>query len=180
MPRFVENDSDGRDKISHEFQVEIMFLSERDSMKLNFRGEILLEMRSYERVLMQSTKMRLKVNASRFAVYRNFVRKHRTMHFLFFPATLPGMWSRTFTIGSAGKSFGVTGWKIGWTICPKELIDTITCVHLMFCNSLSSPLQVRSTCNFRDADRNTSVSNPRWILFLHLIMYMYLGNLDPF
>src|SRR5450631_4662038 len=27
-------------------------------------------------------------------------------------ATLPGMWERTVTIGSAGKSFNVTGWKI--------------------------------------------------------------------
>lgn len=27
--------------------------------------------------------------------------------------TLPGMWERTITIGSAGKTFSVTGWKIG-------------------------------------------------------------------
>src|SRR5690606_9315113 len=29
-------------------------------------------------------------------------------------ATLPGMWERTITLGSAGKTFSVTGWKIGW------------------------------------------------------------------
>lgn len=27
-------------------------------------------------------------------------------------ATLPGMWERTVTIGSAGKTFSVTGWKV--------------------------------------------------------------------
>lgn len=27
-------------------------------------------------------------------------------------ATLPGMWDRTVTIGSAGKTFSVTGWKV--------------------------------------------------------------------
>ncbi|KAG7254165.1 hypothetical protein CRUP_019973, partial [Coryphaenoides rupestris] len=27
-------------------------------------------------------------------------------------ATLPGMWDRTITIGSAGKTFSVTGWKV--------------------------------------------------------------------
>ena len=33
-------------------------------------------------------------------------------------ATLPGMWERTVTLGSAGKTFSVTGWKIGWAIAP--------------------------------------------------------------
>lgn len=28
------------------------------------------------------------------------------------PATLPGMWDRTITIGSAGKAYSVTGWKV--------------------------------------------------------------------
>src|SRR6201992_683702 len=30
------------------------------------------------------------------------------------PASLPGMAERTLTISSVGKSFSVTGWKIGW------------------------------------------------------------------
>ena len=37
-------------------------------------------------------------------------------------ATLPGMWDRTITIGSAGKTFSVTGWKLGWAIGPKHLL----------------------------------------------------------
>ena len=31
---------------------------------------------------------------------------------LFLTATLPGMWERTVTIGSAGKTFSITGWKV--------------------------------------------------------------------
>jgi aspartate/methionine/tyrosine aminotransferase len=31
-------------------------------------------------------------------------------------ASLPGMWERTITLGSTGKTFGVTGWKVGWAI----------------------------------------------------------------
>ena len=27
-------------------------------------------------------------------------------------ATIPGMWDRTVTIGSAGKTFSATGWKV--------------------------------------------------------------------
>jgi kynurenine--oxoglutarate transaminase/cysteine-S-conjugate beta-lyase/glutamine--phenylpyruvate transaminase len=37
-------------------------------------------------------------------------------------ASLPGMWERTLTIGSAGKTFASTGIKVGWTIGPQELV----------------------------------------------------------
>lgn len=37
-------------------------------------------------------------------------------------ATLPGMAARTLTIGSAGKTFSVTGWKIGWATGPAHLV----------------------------------------------------------
>jgi aspartate/methionine/tyrosine aminotransferase len=40
-------------------------------------------------------------------------------------ATLPGMFERTLTIGSAGKTFSVTGWKIGWVIAPKDLATAL-------------------------------------------------------
>src|SRR5918911_1380386 len=38
-------------------------------------------------------------------------------------ATLPGMADRTLTISSAGKTFSVTGWKIGWIHGPAELVE---------------------------------------------------------
>ena len=37
-------------------------------------------------------------------------------------ASLPGMFERTVTVGSAGKTFGMTGWKIGWVYGPPDLI----------------------------------------------------------
>jgi N-succinyldiaminopimelate aminotransferase len=37
-------------------------------------------------------------------------------------ATLPGMAERTLTISSLGKTFSVTGWKIGWAVGPRELV----------------------------------------------------------
>lgn len=39
--------------------------------------------------------------------------------------TLPGMADRTVTISSAGKSFNVTGWKIGWACGPAPLIAAV-------------------------------------------------------
>jgi N-succinyldiaminopimelate aminotransferase len=37
-------------------------------------------------------------------------------------ASLPGMAGRTLTISSAGKTFSVTGWKVGWMHGPAELV----------------------------------------------------------
>ncbi len=39
--------------------------------------------------------------------------------------TLPGMAERTVTISSAGKSFNVTGWKIGWACGPAALVAAV-------------------------------------------------------
>ncbi len=41
------------------------------------------------------------------------------------PATFPGMAERTVTVSSAGKSFSVTGWKIGWACGPAPLIAAV-------------------------------------------------------
>jgi len=49
-------------------------------------------------------------------------------------ATLPGMWERTVTIGSGGKTFSFTGWKVGWAYGPTHLIGAVRVVrqHLSF------------------------------------------------
>jgi N-succinyldiaminopimelate aminotransferase len=40
-------------------------------------------------------------------------------------ATLPGMAERTLSISSAGKTFSVTGWKIGWVCGPADLVAAV-------------------------------------------------------
>lgn len=49
-------------------------------------------------------------------------------------STLPGMWERTVTIGSGGKSFSFTGWKVGWATGPRGLIAAVRVVrqHLSY------------------------------------------------
>ncbi len=40
-------------------------------------------------------------------------------------ATLPGMAARTLSVSSAGKTFSVTGWKIGWVCGPAHLVAAV-------------------------------------------------------
>ncbi len=40
-------------------------------------------------------------------------------------ATLPGMRERTVTISSAGKTYALTGWKIGWACAPAPLLGAV-------------------------------------------------------
>jgi len=56
-------------------------------------------------------------------------------------ATLPGMWERTITVGSAGKSFAATGWRVGWLIGPESMIKPTLAAstRIVFCTN--SPLQ---------------------------------------
>ena len=52
-------------------------------------------------------------------------------------STLPGMFERTITVGSGGKSFSFTGWKVGWASGPAELIAAVRVVrqHLSYVSS---------------------------------------------
>ncbi|MDE8345280.1 MAG: aminotransferase [Acidocella sp.] len=43
--------------------------------------------------------------------------------------TLPGMAPRTLRIGSAGKTFALTGWKIGYVSGPESLISLVAKAH---------------------------------------------------
>ncbi|KAK3771364.1 hypothetical protein RRG08_050415 [Elysia crispata] len=56
-------------------------------------------------------------------------------------ASLPGMWDRTITIGSAGKTFSVTGWKLGWCIGPEALISCAQVVHQNCIYTSPTPIQ---------------------------------------
>lgn len=56
-------------------------------------------------------------------------------------ATLPNMWSRTITVGSAGKTFGVTGWRVGWLIGHQDLIKNAVSAQARTVFCTSTPLQ---------------------------------------
>jgi aspartate/methionine/tyrosine aminotransferase len=66
-------------------------------------------------------------------------------------ATLPGMWERTVTINSTGKTFSLTGWKIGYTIAPPPLTDAIRRIHQFTTFAIATPFQHAMAAALRDA-----------------------------
>jgi N-succinyldiaminopimelate aminotransferase len=56
-------------------------------------------------------------------------------------ATLPGMEDRTLTISTLGKTFTVTGWKVGWAIGAAPLVNAANQAHQFITYAVASPLQ---------------------------------------
>ena len=56
-------------------------------------------------------------------------------------STLPGMAERTVKIGSAGKIFSLTGWKVGWIVAPPELAEAVARAHQFVTFSTAPNLQ---------------------------------------
>jgi N-succinyldiaminopimelate aminotransferase len=56
-------------------------------------------------------------------------------------ATLPGMFERTVTISSSGKSFNATGWKIGWVYGHPDLVEGVARAHQFVTFAVHHPTQ---------------------------------------
>ena len=56
-------------------------------------------------------------------------------------ATLPGLAERTVTISSAGKTFSVTGWKVGWVHGPITLVNAVRAVKQFLTYVSGAPFQ---------------------------------------
>lgn len=69
-------------------------------------------------------------------------------------ASLPGMAERTITLSSAGKTFSLTGWKIGWATGPAHLIEALTAVKQYLTYSGGAPFQPAIAQALIDGDFN--------------------------
>jgi len=56
-------------------------------------------------------------------------------------AGLPGMWERTLTLSSLGKTFSLTGWKVGWGIGPQHLTAGLRAAHQFMTFTTPTPVQ---------------------------------------
>ncbi len=67
-------------------------------------------------------------------------------------STLPGMFERTVTVGSGGKSFSFTGWKVGWASGPAHLISAVRVVRQHLSYVSGGPFQFAMAAGLRLPD----------------------------
>jgi methionine aminotransferase len=68
--------------------------------------------------------------------YITFEKAHISVHHR------PKLWNRSISISSFGKSFHITGWKIGYVIAPEHLMKEIKKVHQFLVFSVNSLSQI--------------------------------------
>jgi aspartate/methionine/tyrosine aminotransferase len=56
-------------------------------------------------------------------------------------AGFEGMWERTLTLSSLGKTFSLTGWKLGWGIGPPHLTAALRSAHQFLTFTTPTPMQ---------------------------------------
>jgi aspartate/methionine/tyrosine aminotransferase len=67
-------------------------------------------------------------------------------------ATLPGMEERTIKIGSAGKIFSLTGWKVGWMVAAPSLAPVVARAHQFLTFSTAPNLQAAVAFGLNEGD----------------------------
>lgn len=68
-------------------------------------------------------------------------------------ARYPGLAERSFLIGSFGKTFHITGWKVGYTMAPKELMKEFNKVHQFVTFAVNHPVQ-KALAEYLKAESN--------------------------
>ncbi|MFL6751605.1 MAG: aminotransferase [Sphingomicrobium sp.] len=67
-------------------------------------------------------------------------------------ASLPDMAERTIKIGSAGKIFSLTGWKVGWMVAAPELAGVVARAHQFLTFSTAPNLQSAVAYGLNEGD----------------------------
>ncbi|KAL5076614.1 hypothetical protein RYX36_015598 [Vicia faba] len=67
-------------------------------------------------------------------------------------ASLPGMFERTVTMNSLGKTFSLTGWKVGWAIAPPHLTWGVRQAHAFLTFATTNPMQRAAAVALRAPD----------------------------
>lgn len=69
-------------------------------------------------------------------------------------ASLPGMRERTVTLNSTGKTFSMTGWKIGYITTPAPLTEAIRRTHQFITFCTATPFQIAMAAAIEEAERS--------------------------
>src|SRR3712207_7038196 len=79
---------------------------------------------------------------------------------------VPGMRERTLVVGSAGKTFNVTGWKVGWICGPAPLVSAVRTAKQFLTYVNGGPFQPAVAAGDRKSTRlNSSHANISYAVF---------------
>ncbi len=82
-------------------------------------------------------------------VYEHIVFEPYKHHYF---ASLPGMFERTISCSSLSKTYSITGWRLGYVIAPKVIIDQCKKVHDFLTVGAAAPLQEAATVGLKLED----------------------------
>lgn len=102
-------------------------------------------------------------------------------------ASLPGMWDRTITVGSAGKTFSVTGWKLGWCYGPAKLMNYVQLFHQNCIYTCPTPIQEAVAESFEIEISRMGTSESYWTNLANslkhkrdtMVALLRKANMDP-
>lgn len=93
-------------------------------------------------------------------------------------AALEDFWERTVTVGSAGKQFSATGWRVGWLVGPANLIRSALAASTRVTFTTNTPLQMAVATGIEKADENKFFENQKeWYEKLRDILLKQLDRL---
>ena len=67
-------------------------------------------------------------------------------------ASLPKMWERTISCSSLSKTYSITGWRLGYIIAPKHIIEVAKKVHDFLTVGAAAPLQEAAVTGLKFSD----------------------------
>ena len=67
-------------------------------------------------------------------------------------ASLPKMWERTISCSSLSKTYSITGWRLGYIIAPKNIIEVAKKVHDFLTVGAAAPLQEAAVTGLQFGD----------------------------
>ncbi len=82
-------------------------------------------------------------------IYEHFVYDEHT-HIP--PTTIPGMRKRTITISGLSKVFSITGWRVGYAVCPPQICRTASHFNDLVYVCAPSPLQIGAAKGLSELD----------------------------
>ena len=113
------------------------------------------------------------------------------------PATLPGLRERTITVGCVTKNYNMVGWRIGWAVGPRELLQPVHDVHIFngimasgyseagAAAALNGPQDyVSASAQTYQRRRDALISRLRTIDGMRLVVpdggYFFIANIEAF